>query len=375
MTALGEPLAKKARPYARIGGRAKLVPKTILENALGRSLAPEMLTRHLCGNHHCCNPGHLREGTAAENHADTVRHGRYVGNRSGPLNLITRLLEGIDFRGPDECWPWIKGTDEHGYGRLRREGRNAKASRIMLEMSLERPLATKEYARHRCDNPACCNPAHLRVGSQADNMGEAKQRRRLASGEAHHASKLSDSQIEEARALYAKGDVSHQALAERYGISRKAMERGIRGIDRKYAPGQTVSGLAPQRLTKGEQNSKAVLTEAKVRDIRELHVLGKSLEELARLYQVDPTTVAQIVQGRTWKHVDGPTVAARTPMSAADARRIREQFAAGGVHKLDLAAQEGCSLDAIQAILHGRSFKSAGGPTLERWQKCPVMAP
>jgi hypothetical protein len=74
---------------------------------------------------------------------------------------------------------------------------------------------------HRCDNPSCCNPAHLFVGTKADNVRDMDQkgRRRTWAGPAHRT--LSDDDVRAIRAS-ADGAVS---LARRYGVGRESIWR------------------------------------------------------------------------------------------------------------------------------------------------------
>ncbi len=94
---------------------------------------------------------------------------------------IYRFLASIDFGGPDECWPWMRARSVEGYGTIFVNGRLIKATHISLELEgMSRP--SPEYgALHSCDNPPCCNPAHLRWGSHSANMKDMVQRGRLSS--------------------------------------------------------------------------------------------------------------------------------------------------------------------------------------------------
>lgn len=75
---------------------------------------------------------------------------------------------------------------------------------------------------HRCDNPPCCNPAHLWQGTAADNIADmfAKGRSRQLRGEAHHKSKLTEAQV---LAIRSSPESIH-ALSRRYGVSRPAIK-------------------------------------------------------------------------------------------------------------------------------------------------------
>lgn len=75
------------------------------------------------------------------------------------------------------CWDWIASKDQDGYGGFQfyREGKSTyrKASRLVCR-AVHNHGMTGLVAMHSCDRPCCVNPAHLSVGSQRDNLQDAK---------------------------------------------------------------------------------------------------------------------------------------------------------------------------------------------------------
>jgi hypothetical protein len=81
------------------------------------------------------------------------------------------------------CWIWQRGLSSHGYGLLVTVGRpRAYAHRVSYEVFVG-PISEGLEVCHRCDNPPCCNPEHLFLGTHLENMrdsankGRAKQHR------------------------------------------------------------------------------------------------------------------------------------------------------------------------------------------------------
>lgn len=94
--------------------------------------------------------------------------------------------------GPNSCWPFLRSKNRDGYGHVWVEGRLESAHRFAFMVSTG-PIPAGLSVLHSCDNPSCCNPAHLRIGSQYDNVQDREDRNRgnQASGENNGASKLS----------------------------------------------------------------------------------------------------------------------------------------------------------------------------------------
>lgn len=127
--------------------------------------------------------------------------------------------------GPDACWEWTAGRDGRNYGFYRVDGKPVKAHRHAHTL-VNGPIPDGYLICHRCDNPPCCNPAHLFAGTVRDNAldAKAKGRTRAPRGMASPRAKFTDEQIARVVELREAG-WSNLAIAETTGISPSYVSR------------------------------------------------------------------------------------------------------------------------------------------------------
>lgn len=123
----------------------------------------------------------------------------------------------IEIRGLDDCWNWSKGKSDKGYGRYTKAKRNGMPSGshqvawILTNGSI--PLGL--YVCHSCDNPSCCNPKHLFLGTAKDNAQDKVKKGRQPKGEQIPSHKLTEDQV---RSILKSND-SAITLSQYYNVS------------------------------------------------------------------------------------------------------------------------------------------------------------
>jgi len=93
--------------------------------------------------------------------------------------LEERFRSRVDVKGPDDCWEWTAGKIPGGYGAVwdNSIGRHQHAHRLAWELA-NGPIPDGMWVLHRCDNPPCCNPAHLWLGTQYENDKDRTRKQR-----------------------------------------------------------------------------------------------------------------------------------------------------------------------------------------------------
>lgn len=162
----------------------------------------------------------------------------------------------------DGCWAWLGAVDKDGYGKFPFFNKSFRAHRASYLLFVADP--SDAYVCHSCDNPACVNPDHLFLGTQADNIADKVAKGRQSRGEKHGA-------IMRARDL--RGDKNPMRLH-------------------------------PESVLRGEKNPTSKLTEAQVIEIRQRYAAGDTTQKkLGAEYGVNFSLIGYIVNRKVWQHI------------------------------------------------------------------------
>ncbi len=120
--------------------------------------------------------------------------------------------------GPDACWPWTGYITEDGYGRCWTNDYRGRRSHCIAYEKVNGPIPEGMQVCHTCDNPPCCNPKHLFLGTLQENMADRNAKGRQARGERMGRARFTEADILEMRGLAAEG-LSFRAIARRFNCT------------------------------------------------------------------------------------------------------------------------------------------------------------
>jgi hypothetical protein len=198
-----------------------------------------------CG---CGQKTTIRTWSDPEHGAIKGQPNRFIHGHNARISSADRFWSKVDKRGPDECWNWTSTMSDKGYGRFAIHNRDFYAHRISYELT-NGPIPDNLEVCHSCDNRACCNPAHLFLGTHFENMLDAISKNRFAKGERSSNAKLTEEQVFEMRTMYWSGGFSQATLSLKYGVSSRAIFCVVHGILWTHVPGP-ISKPAGWKITR-----------------------------------------------------------------------------------------------------------------------------
>jgi hypothetical protein len=134
-----------------------------------------------------------------------------------PEPLAPKFWGRVSIQQDSECWEWIAARSPNGYGVISIHRRGHRTHRIAYELAIG-AIPIGMLVCHHCDNPPCCNPAHLFLGTNADNTGDMLRKCRAP------AMKLRPEMVRRARRLVA-GGMSRRNVGALLGVDSSCITR------------------------------------------------------------------------------------------------------------------------------------------------------
>lgn len=177
-------------------------------------------------------------------HVSDVLAGRNAGVRGRKYEptrlkltpaIISRFLAKVKQGSPAECWPWTANKTRTGYGQFNagRDSDGKQDTRYAHRIAYQYATGVDPngaVVMHSCDNPPCCNPAHLSLGTMADNVADAARKGRYK-GPRARGQKVSDAQVRDMR----ESTETIYVLAQRHGVTPAYVSLVRNGLRRKAA--------------------------------------------------------------------------------------------------------------------------------------------
>jgi len=133
---------------------------------------------------------------------------------------MDRFWSKVKIREMSGCWEWSGYKNKQGYGQIKLNGKSVWAHRAAYEIGHGNDPSGL-VVRHKCDNPSCCNPSHLILGTLADNAADRVERMRSAFGTKNCNAKLTEKDIPRIR----RDRRPLKDIAKEYGLHASNIER------------------------------------------------------------------------------------------------------------------------------------------------------
>jgi hypothetical protein len=168
--------------------------------------------------------------------------------RYGHHLTTANVHEYVTVKPETGCWEWNLSRDKRNYGIAwlqQGNGGSQVAAHRATWILFNGPIPAGMFVCHRCDNPPCCNPSHLFLGTHEDNMADCIAKGRFkpgwVPGERNGRATITSATAKQIYRAYHLGGTSHRRLAREFGVSRDIVRRIVRGQNWKTATKELVS--------------------------------------------------------------------------------------------------------------------------------------
>ena len=144
---------------------------------------------------------------------------------SAVSEVFESKVETIPWSG---CWIWMGPLMNNGYGVWQHQKVKMSAHRWSYTLYFGE-IPEGMMVLHSCDTPICVNPAHLRIGTNSDNMKDAMQRGRFAWKNLQWSPTIPATDLDEIKRL--RREKTLQEIADGYGVSRQAVHQFLKTHD------------------------------------------------------------------------------------------------------------------------------------------------
>jgi len=197
-------------------------------------------------------------------------------------SLVERFILKVQFG--NDCWLWTGTRMTNGYGVILDNGKPVLAHRASYGL-FRGAVPADMFVCHHCDNPPCVRPAHLFLGTPADNSHDA-----FLKGRGRGPAILTDSEVIQIHSMFATGLFQMTQLAKMFGVTDVAVLKIVRGRGWKRLKLPDLSHIRKQKK----------VFPGDIAIIRQRYIAGERPVDLAKEFGVTPTTIIEI--GKAIRH-------------------------------------------------------------------------
>ena len=139
-------------------------------------------------------------------------------------DIKAKLMSLVITDRDDDCWGWTGGLVKDGYASFSWDGKRHLAHRLSYEVH-KGPIPKGKCVCHTCDNPWCCKPDHLWVGTEQENQDDMYRKGRdpLRFGENNPGAVLNEDKVREIKRLLAEGRHKQTEIGAMFRVSKGAI--------------------------------------------------------------------------------------------------------------------------------------------------------
>jgi hypothetical protein len=214
--------------------------------------------------------------------------------------LFSKIIKG---NNENDCWDWLGHVNADGYPHFQLGYQPIRAHRLVFEWYYKLCIINDSVILHKCDNCRCCNPLHLQLGNQKENIQDKVNKNRQARGEAIGSSVLTDNDVTQILIdICNKKYKSQTEISIKYNVELCAINSILNGITWTH-----ITNKLQFPLIKIKQliDGRAKLTEEDIIElyIRVLNNHFTSVQDLSSYYEISDSHAKSILKGKTWKKV------------------------------------------------------------------------
>ncbi|MEU1327178.1 HNH endonuclease signature motif containing protein [Streptomyces microflavus] len=191
-------------------------------------------------------------------HRATPREARKPAPGFSRLTVAERFNSKVAQGAPDECWPFTGSQHGFGHGQffISKDRGLVPAHAFALELATGEPCPAGMETCHHCDNPPCCNPAHLYFGTRQQNVDDMWRRGRAKRGSRHSNAQLTEEAVVLIRQRYKAGEFA-KTLAAEFNVREAAVTAVVLGKTWKHVGGPIHIPRSPRGLQLIQKRSAA----------------------------------------------------------------------------------------------------------------------